>query len=176
MLGRKEYTTIRKTICIVLALALLLSLSVAAFASELGGSKDVTAKYEKTETEDPIYNVDIAWGDLTFTYSETTEKIWNPDTHTYDTDTTGSWDKTETTIKVTNHSNVEVVVAMSVTPVVNTGVNVTLTGGNATLAAGVEGDVDGAASVTGKLTISGKPNNTVTEAGVKVGEITVTIE
>ena len=82
----------RKIISTVLALALMLSLSVTAFASELGGSKDVTAKYEKTETEEAIYNVDIAWGDLTFTYSETTEKTWNPDTHTYDTETSGGWD------------------------------------------------------------------------------------
>ena len=166
----------KKIISTVLALALMLSLSVTAFASELGGSKDVTAKYEKTETEEAIYNVDIQWGELIFTYSETTEKTWNPDTHTYDTDVSGGWDKTETAITVTNHSNVAVDVAMSVTPVAGTGVNVTLTGGNATLAAGVEGDVDGAASVTGKLTISGTPNSTVTEAGVKVGEITVTIE
>lgn len=166
----------RKIISTVLALALMLSLSVTAFASELGGSQDVTAKYEKTETEEAIYNVDIQWGELTFTYSETTEKTWNPDTHTYDTDVSGGWDKTETTIKVTNHSNVAVDVAMSVTPVAGTGVDVTLTGGSATLAAGVEGDVDGAASVTGKLTISGTPNSTVTAAGVKVGEITVTIE
>jgi len=166
----------RKIISTVLALALMLSLGVTAFASELGGSKDVTAKYEKTETEEAIYNVDIAWGDLTFTYSETTEKTWNPDTHTYDTETSGGWDKTETTIKVTNHSNVSVDVAMSVAPVAGTGVNVSLTGGNGTLAAGVEGDVSGAASVTGTLKISGTPNDTVTEAGVKVGEITVTIK
>ena len=65
---------------------------------------------------------------------------------------------------------------MSVTPVAGTGVNVSLTGGNGTLAAGVEGDVSGAASVTGNLKISGIPNSTVTEAGVKVGEITVTIK
>ena len=166
----------RKIISTVLALALLLSLSVTAFASELGGSQDVTAKYEKTETEEAIYNVDIAWGELTFTYSETTEKTWNPGTHTYDTDVSGGWDKTETAIKVTNHSNVAVDVAMSVTPVAGTGVNVSLTGGNATLAAGVEGDVSGAAFVTGTLKISGTPNSTVTAAGVKVGEITVTIE
>ena len=45
-----------------------------------------------------------------------------------------------------------------------------------TLAAGVEGDVAGAATVTGTLQISGTPNDTVTEAGIKVAEITVTIQ
>ena len=117
----------KRIITILMALAMVMSLSVTAFASELGGSKDVTAKYEQNESEQPIYNVDLNWGDLTFTYTETTTKVWNPDTHTYDTTTTGSWDKTETTITVTNHSNVSVAVSMSVTPVDGTGVNVSLT-------------------------------------------------
>ena len=166
----------KKLVSLTLALALILSLSITAFAADQGGSKDVTAIYQSTTTEEDIYNVDLNWGDLTFTYTETVEKTWNAADHSYDVVTNGSWDKTETTIKVTNHSNVAVDVAMSVTPVAGTGVNVTLTGGNATLAAGVEGAYDTAESVTGTLTISGTPNATVTEAGVKVGEITVTIE
>ena len=166
----------KKIITLLMALAMVMSLSVTAFASDLGGSKDVTAKYEQTEDEKPVYNVDLNWGDLTFTYTETVEKVWNPDTHTYDTTTTGSWDKTESTVTVTNHSNVSVAVSMSVTPAQGTGVDVSLTGGNATLAAGEVGNVDGAASVTGTITVSGKPNSTVTEAGIKVASITVTIE
>ncbi|MEE0410710.1 MAG: hypothetical protein UD759_08005 [Clostridia bacterium] len=51
-----------------------------------------------------------------------------------------------------------------------------LTGGNATLAAGEVGNVDGAASVTGTVKVSGKPNSTVTEDGIKVASITVTIQ
>ena len=166
----------KKIITLLMALAMVMSLSVTAFASDLGGSKDVTAKYEQNESEQPIYNVDLNWGDLTFTYTETTTKVWNPDTHTYDTTTTGSWDKTESSITVTNHSNVSVDVSMSVTPVGGTGVNVTLIGGSSTLAAGAVDNVDGAASVTGTVKISGKPNSTVTEAGIKVASITVTIE
>lgn len=166
----------KKIITLLMALAMVMSLSVTAFASDLGGSKDVTAKYEQTEDEKPVYNVDLNWGDLTFTYTETVEKEWNPETHTYDTTTTGSWDKTETTITVTNHSNVSVDVSMSVTPVDGTGVDVSLTGGNATLAAGEVGNVSGAASVTGTIKVSGKPNSTVTEDGIKVASITVTIE
>lgn len=166
----------KRIITLLMALAMVMSLSVTAFASDLGESKDVTAKYEQNESEQPIYNVDLNWGDLTFTYTETTTKVWNPDTHTYDTTTTGSWDKTESSITVTNHSNVSVDVSMSVTPVGGTGVNVTLIGGSSTLAAGEVDNVDGAASVTGTVKISGKPNSTVTEAGIKVASITVTIE
>ena len=167
----------KKALSLILALAVVLSLSIPAFASDLGGTQDVTAKYEKTETEDPIYFVELNWGDLIFTYSETTEKTWNPNTHTYEeTVTESGWDKTQANITVINHSNVEVDVTMSLKAVEGTGVEVKLSGGNATLAAGVEGDVSGAASVTGVLTVSGTPNDTVTAAGIKVGKITVTIE
>mgnify|MGYP003290500573 FL=1 len=166
----------KRIITLLMVLAMVMSLSVTAFASDLGESKDVTAKYEKNESEQPIYNVDVNWGDLTFTYTETVEKVWNPDTHTYETTTTGSWDKTESTVTVTNHSNVSVAVSMSVTPAQGTGVDVSLTGGNATLAAGEVGNVDGAASVTGTVKVSGKPNSTVTEDGIKVASIIVTIQ
>ena len=66
--------------------------------------------------------------------------------------------------------------SLSVTPVAGTGVDITLTGGNATLSAGEVGNVDGAATVTGTVKVSGKPNSTVTEAGIKVASITVTIQ
>ena len=165
----------KKIVSLTLALALMLSLAIPAFAAE-SDSRDVTAKYEKSTTEEDVRSFELSWGELTFTYSETTEKTWNPNTHTYDEETTGGWDKTSADITVTNHSNIDLKVSMALTPVTGTGVDVTLTGGNATLAAGVEGDVDGAASVTGTLTVSGTPNETVTAAGIKVGEITVTIE
>ena len=167
----------KKIITTAAALALTMSMGTNVFATNMGtNSQDVTAKYEKTTTEETIYNVDLQWGDMVFTYSENTDKTWKPDTHSYDTVTTGAWDKNETTIKVTNHSNVEVQVSMAVTPVADTGVEVTLTGGNATLAAGVEGQKDNAASVTGTLEISGTPNENVTAAGIKVAGVTVTIK
>lgn len=166
----------KKIITIALSLAMLLSMATVAFAADQGGSHDVTAKYEKTENEEAIYNVDIAWGELTFTYSEHTEKTWKPETHSYETDTQGAWDRTTAQITVTNHSNVAVKVAMNVIPVEGTGVEVRLSGGSGTLAAGTEGDVDGAASVTGTLTVSGTPSDAVTEEGIKVAQVSVTIE
>lgn len=167
----------KKIITTAMALALTMSMGTTVFAANMGNnSQDVTAKYEKTTTEDAIYNVDLQWGDMVFTYAEETVKTWQPDTHTYETVTDGEWDKTETTIQVTNHSNVDVKVSMAVIPVAGTGVDVTLTGGNATLAAGVEGQKENAASVTGTLKISGTPNETVTDAGIKVAGVTVTIE
>ena len=43
----------KKIITLLMTLAMVMSLSVTAFASDLGGSKDVTAKYEQNESEQP---------------------------------------------------------------------------------------------------------------------------
>ena len=165
----------RKTISIVLALVLLLSLAITAFAADTD-SRDVTAKYQKTENEGEIRSFVLNWDEMTFTYSEHTERTWDPETHTYTEKTTGGWDKTEAKITVTNHSNIPLSVTMTLTPVQGTGITATLTGGSATLAAGVEGQKENAASVTGTLKIEGKPADTVTAEGIKVASITVTIE
>ena len=44
-----------------------------------------------------------------------------------------------------------------------------------TLKAGVENDYEHADNVTSKLTLSGKPNKTVSESGSKIGTITITV-
>jgi ABC-type proline/glycine betaine transport system substrate-binding protein len=62
----------KKMLSLTLALALILSLAIPAFAADTD-SRDVTARYEKTETEDEIRSFDLSWGELSFTYSETTE-------------------------------------------------------------------------------------------------------
>ena len=44
-----------------------------------------------------------------------------------------------------------------------------------TLIAGVENDYEHADNVISKLTLSGKPNETVSESGSKIGTITITV-
>lgn len=173
----------KKVLAPILVLAILLSLSVPAFAAETTQSNvgpgeysmDVTAKYVTSTSTDTVYNVDIAWDSLTFTYTEKAEKSWNSKTNTYDTKTTGSWDRTEAQITVTNRSDKSVKVTMTLTPVPGTGITTSLAGGSGTLAAYPGGSAK-AASISGRLTISGTPNTTVTEAGVRIGTITVTIQ
>ena len=173
----------KKILSLILALALVMSLSVTAFAAEDNGNGEgeaatieISAIYKAGDAAAEIVSVDISWGAMTFEYTDGADGKWNPATHTYGEKGNGTWKAEDNAITVTNHSNVEVTVAMALTPVEGTGVEVSLTGGNGTLAAGVEGDVEGAAAVTGKLTVSGTPNDTVTAEGIKVGEITVTIE
>ena len=95
----------KKTVTILLALALVLSLAIPAFAAE-SDSRDVTAKYEKTEIGgDDIRSFELSWGDLTFTYAETVEKTWNVKTHDYDEEVTGYADETQLVSKVYKGAN-----------------------------------------------------------------------
>lgn len=168
----------KKIITMVMALALILSMAVPAFAYGPGEGEtlDVKAKYDSSTSTPPIYSVDIVWDSLTFTYTEKNTKTWQPKDHSYATSTEGGWDKTTATVTVTNHSNAAVTVAMAYTAATtNSGVTATLTGGSKTLAAGQENMASSADSVTGTLTISGKPNSSVTASGITVGSITITI-
>ena len=173
----------KKLLSMMLAFALVMSMSVTAFAAEdkdnkPGDSQDieVTAKYT-TVSETTVYSVDIEWEEMTFTYAETGSKTWNPSDHSYTDTTSGGWNKTSATVKVTNHSNAAVNVEMEyVASTTDTGITGTLSNGSKTeLAAGVEGKYDEAASVTATLTISGTPNSNVAAAGTTIGTITVKI-
>lgn len=173
----------KKLLSILLVLMLLLSLSITVFAANpetvgKDGSKeiDVTAKYQTSISTPEVYSVDIVWSNMTFTYTQSSTKIWNAENHAYSTSSEGAWDKTTATVTVTNHSNVSVDISVAYTPANDTGITGTLTNGTTTLDAGAEGDYAGADSHTATLTISGTPNNAITSDGVKIGTIKVTIE
>lgn len=173
----------KKIFTIIIALAMVLTMSVTAFAAEDTGNKpgdtqtiDVTAKSTSSGTsEATVYSVDISWDSMTFTYSESGTKTWNPADHTYTTSTSGGWDKTTANVTVTNHSNAEVDVAVTYSAVDGTGVTGAITNGTKTLAAGVENAYASADSLVATLTISGEPTSAVNAEGVKIGSITVTI-
>ena len=167
----------KKIASLILALVLIVSMDTTAFAAEPGDSEniDVTGKYNSTVTEETVYSVDITWENMTFTYSETTEKVWNAADHSYTTTTTGAWDKTSASITITNHSNAAVTATVAYAAIANTGVTGTLDATEKTLAAGVEGKPAEADALVATLTISGKPTEAVTDAGVKIGSVTITL-
>ncbi len=173
----------RKLFAIGIAAALALSTGVAVFAESsektIGGNEsqsiNVIAKRTDTTENNVVYSVDMKWDDMTFTYHEKSTRVWNPTDHTYSEKITGEWDKNTADILVTNHSNAGVKVGFVYQTAGNTDLTGTLDVTESTLKAGVENDYEHADNVTSKLTLSGKPNETVSESGCKIGTITITV-
>ena len=100
----------KKTISIVMALALVATLSTAAFAAAADDAdikKDigVNAKYVEDIKTSKTISADVVWGEMEFTYSVNGTKTWNAKTHEYDIDTKCEWSAKGNDISVTNHSN-----------------------------------------------------------------------
>ena len=145
-------------------------------ASEVGSREiDVNARYKTVSKAPASYSVDLAWSDMTFTYTRENTLTWNAKDHSYKSRGSGKWDKTKGTITVTNHSNVDIQVNITYTPLEGTGITGTLRNGNRKLKAGKEGDYEGADSMTATLTISGKPSEAVTDRETKIGSLKITI-
>ena len=102
----------KKTLSIILALVLALSLSVTAFAATNDGSSpteiDVNGSFVSGTAADEKISVDIVWDPMDFTYTAPSQGTWNPATHAYDGYAEGSWSDNTPAITVKNHSNVAV--------------------------------------------------------------------
>lgn len=123
----------KKLMFLPLAAGLMVALSLAVAATEdcvrslpSETTIPVTGIYSDGTKYDVVYSVDISWGNMEFTYSNTPKKTWNPATHTYDAvEENDGWScapATETTlagnqIKITNHSNANVTCNAEFTPV-----------------------------------------------------------
>ena len=102
----------KKTLSIILALVMALSLSVTAFAATNDGTSgtDITVNgtYVPGTTGAEQISVDIVWDAMDFTYTGASQGTWNPATHAYDGATAGGWSDNTPGITVKNHSNVAV--------------------------------------------------------------------
>lgn len=105
----------KKVISLIAAIALMASVTTTAFAATNtigtdGGTADipVKAKYNNSTTSTQTISVDIEWGKMEFTYNVAGTQTWNPATHTYTDNTTAQWTAEGNSVKVTNHSNVDV--------------------------------------------------------------------
>ena len=173
----------KKTLSIILALVLALSLSVTAFAAENNGtsSTDITVNgtyIPSTSSADETISVDIVWDAMDFTYTGASQGTWNPATHTYDGATEGGWSDNTPAVTVTNHSNVAVNATLGFTADV-AGVVGTFTEASGTANDGVlelataDGTtVENAPTATANFGISG----TAIDANQQLGTITVTIK
>ena len=77
----------KKTLSIILALVIALSLSVTAFAATNDGTSDteitVNGSFVSGTAADEKISVDIVWDAMDFTYTAASQGTWNPVTHTY---------------------------------------------------------------------------------------------
>lgn len=176
----------KKALSLALALVMALSLSVCAFAATdtidtNGGFKTGDVKVNVTpDSTAKVYNVTVAWEDLTFTYNFGSKGTWLPGSHSYDTDgTPANWDKTSATITVTNHSNAAVNTTATFAGGVDTATKFGVTAqiSPAVSLATAEGTAVGSApSGTYTVSISGTPDNTwAADSNDVVGTITVKI-
>ena len=171
----------KKTLFIILALVMALSLSVTAFAETNNGTQGtkitVNGTFVSGTASADVISVDVAWDAMDFTYTAPSQGTWNPANHTYEGATEGGWSNNTPAITVTNHSNVAVNATLGFTA------NVTGVVGTFTEASGTENDnilnlataegteVANAPTATANFGISGA----AIDANKALGTITVTI-
>lgn len=177
----------KKIFAILLAVAMMATLSVSTFAKTVGEGTldpiDVKAEYKDNVTTPEKISVDVSWGAMSFTYIVNGENKWNAEDHEYSTENASTdWQPSGNEITVVNHSNVGVTASFGFT-VANgyggeNGINGTFDKSSVGLksAVGVGTDTESLKTLTGsaKLTLSGNLKSG-TASNTKVGTITVTI-
>lgn len=181
----------KKTFSLILALALVLSLSATAFAADItpsgnNGSKDVTATYVAGAESGTVYGVDISWGSMVFTYTDASKGTWNADEHQYENGTEAAWSCAEgaNKITVTNHSNAPISVTPSYTKeTAYSEADMSFDTAKLTVATADNGQGENGAGkeTTGTITVTAsgtltKNDSTTAESGTTIGTITLTIE
>ena len=155
----------KKFFAISLAIVMILSLSITAFAdlTATQTSEAITVTYTSADnTDTPVYGANVAWTDLAVTYSY--GKNWDPAALDYTTVVEPEWVNADVKVTITNNSNAEIYSKVSYN---------TENG----LSGAVSGDGEIAAATVGNavnqvvtITISGTPTNLEVENG---GTITV---
>lgn len=177
----------KKKTALVLTLAMVFSLApLSAYATdtitEVGRSAnhDVTATYVAGSSGGAggtVYSVDIAWGDMAFTYTAAAG-VWDPATHTITGADGGTWSATNTggnQIKVTNHSNTAVTATFSYAAASGyDSISGSFDKTSLDLATAVGTEVSNAPKDSAALTLSGALDS-ATAASTKIGTITVTL-
>lgn len=170
----------KKITTLLAAAALVCTMSTTAFAADQDGvgtgsyNTDVKGTYQAGSSGAVVYSVDIAWTDMSFTYTDAGEGTWDPETHEYNGGADAAWTDSNDSITVTNHSNAPVTATASYAADPDYG-STTMTFGNngATVATAVDTTVQNAPSAT--ITVT--PGGTLAESanGGKIGTITVSI-
>lgn len=190
----------KKTLSVILALAMMLTLTTVAFAEPTlvqgqgngNSDQEVTATYDPATTSgDTVYYVTVEWNmeSNTLKYSEgDTAYTWNGAEMKYEEVTTTTqptgqgWEgQAVYTVKVTNQSNAEINAVATWVEANSLTVNCEFDKNNQKLDSAAEGIEPGddetgtAQDVTIQATVETPEDGTITEGNTKVGTITVTI-
>ena len=104
----------KKLVSMLAVAALTCTMGTTAFAADQDGVStgsypaDVKGTYQAGSSGAVVYSVDIAWTDMSFTYTGAGEGTWDPETHQYSGSSEGAWTASDDSITVTNHSNAAV--------------------------------------------------------------------
>ena len=171
----------KKLFATLLAVAMLASMSVTAFAATNDGTQDteitVNGSFVSGTAGAETISVDVEWDAMDFTYTAPSQGTWNPANHTYEGATAGGWSDNTPAITVKNHSNVAVNATLGfkadVAGVVGTFTETSGTENNniPNLATAVGTEVANAPTATANFGISGA----AIDANKALGTITVTI-
>lgn len=182
----------KKIISFAIAAMLVMSSSTTAFAATNitadGGTSThgVVGNYVAGTVSGTIYSVDIVWSDtVAFTYNGASEGVWDPETHTYSSETEAGWADSNVTITITNHSNIGITATPSyqkdtgfedVDMIFKNGDDEIANGDGITIATADNG-VDGESGTAQTEMITVTPTGTLPEGtkSKKIGTITITI-
>lgn len=157
----------KKLATILLAIAIIATLSLASFAATVPSSEDkeLTVDYVGMTAAGTVYSVDITWDDdLAFDYNAGAQGSWNAGNHTYENSVAGKWTDADVKVTVTNHSNAKVTATLALSDKAQ---GFTFTGeGSETLDAGVVNAYDQADKVEFTITISGTPTAAVEKVAI----------
>ena len=171
----KKLAAAALTLTMALAMSTPVHATIITDVTRLNDSTQIYATYEEgVTTTDTVYNVDVEWGNLEYTYHPNAEKVWSP----YDLkyviyEHTPFWtcEDGADQIKVTNHSNAAISAKLEYTQT-NADVTGSFDKSKINLKSADGTTVDEAPTGTATLTLGGKMAE---DAESVLGNVKVTI-
>ena len=171
----KKLAAAALTLTMALAMSTPVHATIITDVTHLNDSTQIYATYEEgVTTTDTVYNVDVEWGNLEYTYHPNAEKVWSP----YDLkyviyEHTPFWtcEDGADQIKVTNHSNAAISAKLEYTQT-NADVTGSFDQSKINLKSADGTTVDEAPTGTATLTLGGKMAE---DAESVLGNVKVTI-